>query len=72
MEPWYSIVTDDEEFIYSVRDTAQKIAINIANRYVILIIIKFCLRMVYFLLNESFLKQSERRGLDTLLNNSSC
>ncbi|XP_076166937.1 sorting nexin-13 [Ptiloglossa arizonensis] len=32
VEPWYSIVTDDEEFIYSVRDTAQKIAINIANR----------------------------------------
>lgn len=34
MEPWYSVVTDDEEFIYSVRDTAQKIAINVANRYV--------------------------------------
>lgn len=34
MEPWYSVITDDEEFIYSVRDTAQKIAINIANRYV--------------------------------------
>ncbi|XP_076236973.1 sorting nexin-13 isoform X2 [Calliopsis andreniformis] len=32
VEPWYSIITDDEEFIYSVRDTAQKIAINIANR----------------------------------------
>ncbi|KYM75577.1 Sorting nexin-13 [Atta colombica] len=32
VEPWYSIVTDDEEFIYSVRDTAQKIAINVANR----------------------------------------
>lgn len=32
VEPWYSVITDDEEFIYSVRDTAQKIAINIANR----------------------------------------
>ncbi|KAL6259662.1 hypothetical protein P5V15_009578 [Pogonomyrmex californicus] len=32
VEPWYSVVTDDEEFIYSVRDTAQKIAINVANR----------------------------------------
>lgn len=32
VEPWYNVITDDEEFIYSVRDTAQKIAINIANR----------------------------------------
>ncbi|XP_003707531.2 sorting nexin-13 isoform X1 [Megachile rotundata] len=32
VEPWYSVITDDEEFVYSVRDTAQKIAINIANR----------------------------------------
>ncbi|EZA62302.1 Sorting nexin-13 [Ooceraea biroi] len=31
VEPWYSAITDDEEFIYSVRDTAQKIAINVAN-----------------------------------------
>ncbi|XP_053985689.1 sorting nexin-13-like isoform X1 [Hylaeus volcanicus] len=32
VEPWYNVITDDEEFIYSVRDTAQKIAINIANQ----------------------------------------
>ncbi|RLU24077.1 hypothetical protein DMN91_004286 [Ooceraea biroi] len=32
VEPWYSAITDDEEFIYSVRDTAQKIAINVANQ----------------------------------------
>ena len=32
VEPWYSVITDDEEFVYSVRDTAQKIAINVANR----------------------------------------
>ncbi|XP_012285877.1 sorting nexin-13 isoform X2 [Orussus abietinus] len=32
VEPWYSILTDDEEFPKSVRDTAQKIAINVANR----------------------------------------
>ncbi|XP_014481549.1 PREDICTED: sorting nexin-13-like [Dinoponera quadriceps] len=32
VEPWYTVITDDEEFIYSVRDTAQKIAINVANR----------------------------------------
>ncbi|XP_012528442.2 sorting nexin-13 isoform X1 [Monomorium pharaonis] len=32
VEPWYNVVTDDKEFIYSVRDTAQKIAINVANR----------------------------------------
>ncbi|XP_057319343.1 sorting nexin-13-like isoform X2 [Microplitis mediator] len=32
VEPWYSVLTNDEEFIKSVRDTAQKIAINIANR----------------------------------------
>ncbi|XP_033337344.1 sorting nexin-13 isoform X1 [Megalopta genalis] len=32
VKPWYSVITDDEEFICSVRDTAQKIAINIANR----------------------------------------
>ncbi|KAJ8688132.1 hypothetical protein QAD02_023927 [Eretmocerus hayati] len=32
VEPWYSILTDDEEFTKSVRDTSQKIAINIANR----------------------------------------
>ena len=32
VEPWYSILTNDEEFTKSVRDTAQKIAINIANR----------------------------------------
>ncbi|XP_023248571.1 sorting nexin-13-like [Copidosoma floridanum] len=32
VEPWYSVLTNDEEFTKSVRDTAQKIAINIANR----------------------------------------
>lgn len=32
VEPWYSVLTDDEEFTKSVRDTAQKIAINVANR----------------------------------------
>ncbi|XP_012252806.2 sorting nexin-13-like isoform X1 [Athalia rosae] len=32
VEPWYSRLTDDEEFTKSVRDTAQKIAINLANR----------------------------------------
>ncbi|XP_011306364.1 sorting nexin-13 isoform X2 [Fopius arisanus] len=32
VEPWYSVLTNDEEFPCSVRDTAQKIAINIANR----------------------------------------
>ncbi|XP_058808919.1 sorting nexin-13-like isoform X2 [Phymastichus coffea] len=32
IEPWYSVLTNDEEFTKSVRDTAQKIAINIANR----------------------------------------
>ncbi|XP_011499645.1 PREDICTED: sorting nexin-13-like [Ceratosolen solmsi marchali] len=32
VEPWYGALTDDEEFTKSVRDTAQKIAINIANR----------------------------------------
>ncbi|XP_034946039.1 sorting nexin-13-like [Chelonus insularis] len=32
VEPWYGVLTDDEEFTKSVRDTAQKIAINIANR----------------------------------------
>ncbi|XP_074109912.1 sorting nexin-13 [Cotesia typhae] len=32
VEPWYSVLTNDEEFIKSVRDTAQKVAINIANR----------------------------------------
>ncbi|XP_024944002.1 sorting nexin-13 isoform X2 [Cephus cinctus] len=32
IEPWYGSLTDDEEFTKSVRDTAQKIAINIANR----------------------------------------
>ncbi|XP_046424100.1 sorting nexin-13-like isoform X2 [Neodiprion virginianus] len=32
VEPWYGRLTDDEEFPKSVRDTAQKIAINLANR----------------------------------------
>lgn len=32
IEPWYGRLTDDEEFTKSVRDTAQKIAINLANR----------------------------------------
>lgn len=32
VEPWYSSLTDDEEFTKSVRDTAQKVAINVANR----------------------------------------
>ncbi|XP_066586117.1 sorting nexin-13-like [Prorops nasuta] len=32
VQPWYSIITDDKEFIDSVRDTAQNTAINIANR----------------------------------------
>ncbi|XP_063987704.1 sorting nexin-13-like [Diachasmimorpha longicaudata] len=32
VEPWYSVLTNDDEFPRSVRDTAQKIAINIANR----------------------------------------
>lgn len=32
VEPWYGLLTNDEEFTKSVRDTAQKIAINIANR----------------------------------------
>ncbi|XP_023314813.1 sorting nexin-13-like isoform X2 [Trichogramma pretiosum] len=32
VEPWYCVLTNDEEFTKSVRDTAQKIAINIANR----------------------------------------
>ncbi|KAK0176034.1 hypothetical protein PV328_000212 [Microctonus aethiopoides] len=32
VSPWYNVLTDDEEFTKSVRDTAQKIAIHIANR----------------------------------------
>lgn len=35
VEPWYGILSDDEEFTKSVRDTAQKIAINIANRLIL-------------------------------------
>ncbi|KAF7987405.1 hypothetical protein HCN44_003167 [Aphidius gifuensis] len=33
IESWYNDLTNDDEFIKSVRDTAQKIAINIANRF---------------------------------------
>ncbi|XP_043686176.1 sorting nexin-13-like isoform X1 [Vespula pensylvanica] len=32
VQSWYSSITDDKEFLYSVRNNAQKIAINIANR----------------------------------------
>lgn len=34
VQSWYSSITDDKEFLYSVRNNAQKIAINIANRCV--------------------------------------
>ncbi|XP_043498083.1 sorting nexin-13-like isoform X2 [Polistes fuscatus] len=32
VQSWYGSITDDKEFLYSVRNNAQKIAINIANR----------------------------------------
>ena len=33
VESWYCSFTDDKDFLFSVRDTAQNIMINVSNRY---------------------------------------
>jgi len=58
VQSWYGKISDDKDFTRSVRDTAQKIAINVANQYVkiffIIISLADCIRIDIFYTPELF------------------